>query len=350
MPWPLLFYTFRDSRISYSRLLTSIRQEISEPITPIHPDEDPDFWAYGFFDNSTPSADVPLAASPDRQDHSPNFPRLPERPAVRPSNKDSASNDENAVIMLRDNGFRINDTHEFEPKNILFDAFDWAHQTNRANVVRYLFETCDVNARDEASNRTMLFRACTHKSKEHVHSLLARGADIDVKDRWGNPVLFYASDPNREEIFKIFVDRGADLNATVGAANTVKPSTILQFLVRQQALGHIRVLLAAGAKVETLQGRSKSPLQYAASKGLLEVARLLLDAGAYVDTNIGGFKYTPLMEAAYANHPDLVKLLLSRGAYHGLVSAQGYRTALTMAKDKNHKEVIKVFNIAGIFG
>jgi ankyrin repeat protein len=102
----------------------------------------------------------------------------------------------------------------------------------------------------------------------------------------------------------------------------LKPASMPQLVVAAQAGDRAVVarLLAAGADpdafvaVETRSGEAfhTSALCAAAGDGRLEVARLLLDAGA--DPSLADSTgTTPLMNAAGDGHLEVLRLLLARG-------------------------------------
>jgi uncharacterized protein len=100
-----------------------------------------------------------------------------------------------------------------------------------------------------------------------------------------------------------------------------------------------RILLEAGAKVDTYTHNSfaNQPLHAAAAGRHVEVCRLLLAAGADVDaTQHGGF--TPLHEAAQHGDDELVELFLSAGADPTITVAEG-GTAADLAEAAGHHDV-----------
>ena len=100
-----------------------------------------------------------------------------------------------------------------------------------------------------------------------------------------------------------------------------------------------RVLLEAGASVDTY-GRNplaNQPLHAAAAGRAVEVCRLLLGAGADVHaTQHGGF--TPLHEAAQSGDVELTELFLSAGA-DPLALADDGRDAIALAADAGHVDL-----------
>jgi ankyrin repeat protein len=97
-----------------------------------------------------------------------------------------------------------------------------------------------------------------------------------------------------------------------------------------------RILLEAGAAVDTY-GRNElanQPLHAAAAGRAVEVCRVLLGAGADVAaTQHGGF--TPLHESAQSGDVELTELFLSAGADPRTLAEDG-RSAIELAADAGH--------------
>jgi ankyrin repeat protein len=90
-------------------------------------------------------------------------------------------------------------------------------------------------------------------------------------------------------------------------------------------------LLSEAVDVNVWDAYGRSALTHAASGGHLEIARVLIDAGAWVDPYDDYSTFmTPLMCAAESGHLEMVDLLLEKGAnpirYGGwsLRTAEGY--------------------------
>jgi hypothetical protein len=101
-----------------------------------------------------------------------------------------------------------------------------------------------------------------------------------------------------------------------------------------------RLLLENGADVNAKNEHGITPLHFAASEGHADVARLLLERGA--DANARDEDgLTPLHNAAANGHLDVVKLLLEKGADPAIRSNGGW-TPLDIARALGHAEVVKV--------
>jgi uncharacterized protein len=100
-----------------------------------------------------------------------------------------------------------------------------------------------------------------------------------------------------------------------------------------------RILLDAGARVDTYTTNdfANQPLHAAAAGRHIEVCRLLLAAGADVNaTQHGGF--APLHEAAQAGDAELVELFLSAGA-DPTVSVEPGGSPADLAEAAGHRDV-----------
>ncbi|KAJ7658333.1 hypothetical protein DFH06DRAFT_1472942 [Mycena polygramma] len=99
----------------------------------------------------------------------------------------------------------------------------------------------------------------------------------------------------------------------------------------------VRFLLDHGADVDTAGGKYGSALQGAASRGHMDVIRILVEKGADVNAASG----SALQSAALRNHMEIVCFLLQHGAN---VNAAGgeYGSALLCAVREGHADIVRV--------
>lgn len=83
--------------------------------------------------------------------------------------------------------------------------------------------------------------------------------------------------------------------------------------------------------VDARDGLGQTALLIAANKGHLDVARLLLDHGADVNSKAGAIQSFPLVESCLQGHTDMARLLLSRGANVNATLAPGETTLMCAA-------------------
>jgi uncharacterized protein len=142
----------------------------------------------------------------------------------------------------------------------------------------------------------------------------------------------------------LFTGLGAVLVAacclTTLLAAATPDSLVADAAMRGDAAG-VRELLKQAADVNAAQGDGMTALHWAADKGDVELARLLLVAGANVraSTRIGA--YTPVFLAARSGHAAVVKTLLEAGADTKAGSPSG-TTPLMVAAASGHAEAVAV--------
>jgi tetratricopeptide (TPR) repeat protein len=92
---------------------------------------------------------------------------------------------------------------------------------NKAEVEVLLARGADVNVKDHRG-RTPLFFAAANKAgtKDMVELLLARGADINAKDVDGETPLHYAPFSRQKDIVELLLIKGADVNAKSNSGHT----------------------------------------------------------------------------------------------------------------------------------
>ena len=107
----------------------------------------------------------------------------------------------------------------------------------------------------------------------------------------------------------------------------------------------VKYLLEHGADPNIASPRNWTPLYSAAARNALEVAKVLIDNGAEVNTKADGGVYSPLLIAAYNNSVPMVELLLEAGADTSARLSHSHRqdrglTALELAQKQGHEEIV----------
>jgi len=104
--------------------------------------------------------------------------------------------------------------------------------------------------------------------------------------------------------------------------------------------------LAAGAAVNSRNRLGESALVIVLKKDRVDLANVLIDAGA--DVNLAAVNgITPLMAAAYGGHDAIVKRLLAKGADIRAVDRL-QKNAMVYAAGEGHTEVVMVLIAAGM--
>ncbi|XP_047104813.1 uncharacterized protein LOC124743681 [Schistocerca piceifrons] len=109
------------------------------------------------------------------------------------------------------------------------------------------------------------------------------------------------------------------------------------------AVGELRALIAAGADVGARGVWGQTALHWAARKGDVVAAGLLVGAGAAVDARDDLSGWTPLHLAAANGHTEVSAALLVAGADRGATTDDG-RTALDLARHNNHRRLVEMLS------
>ncbi len=251
---------------------------------------------------------------------------------------------------------------------------------NRVGTARLLID-CGASANPASYPAGPLVLATIHGQTELVSLLVEKGADVKARmpAHWPfSTALGAARLFGRDEAASILERAGAriepgeypeppafsdpdaalkdaanreDIALARAAIGKGASQAALQEAVRRAAINGavtvVRLLLEKGVPVDATYEKAKfTPLMYAAAAGRLEVASLLLDAGAKVDAGtIQG--WTALMDATRKGHANVARLLIERGADVNAVAGAGERgggtsTALHVAAQKGHLGVARM--------
>ena len=187
---------------------------------------------------------------------------------------------------------------------------------------------------------------------QEVQRLLDAGVPVDTRSQTrtgkimdsltitvhgGSTPLMEAASWGQADVAQLLIARGADVNASDDVGNT-------PLRLAADHSNTVQVLLKAGADPNRASKKA-TPLSAAAESGAEAVVRMLLDAGARIDTPAPEDGRTALMLAAIHDHRRIVKLLLARGADLNAKDLWGH-TALELAADRGHKKIVRLLKKA----
>ena len=111
------------------------------------------------------------------------------------------------------------------------------------------------------------------------------------------------------------------------------PDTPIADAAMQGDAARVRALLAEGQDVNAAQGDGMTALHWASMNGALDLAQLLVGAGAYVNSGTRIGQITPLHLASRGGHGAVVAALLEAGADPARVTTNGGATPLHYAAE-----------------
>ncbi len=210
---------------------------------------------------------------------------------------------------------------------------------NAAMLRVLLAAGADAKATILQNEETPLMFAARSGSVEAVKVLLDAGAKPDDKDAYrGATALLFAAEQNHADVVQLLLERGANANArdnTVVTAARRGPSAptgglnALMLATREDGIETVKVLLKHHALVNQQSAGGHTSLLTAVQNVHIEIARLLIDAGA--DVNLANDRgWNPLYMAVKMRSPEkgtmpnpyvdmngmyqLVEVLLAKGA------------------------------------
>jgi ankyrin repeat protein len=207
-------------------------------------------------------------------------------------------------------------------------ALHWAiHHGDVELVDRLIAAGANVNLANEYG-ATPMSEAAVLGDAAVIEKLLQAGGDVDSPNADGQTALMVVARTSNVDAARLLLERGAKVNAV----ETRKGQTALMWATAQSRPEMMDLLIEHGADINahskrnewerlvTAEPRQKNlpsggftPLLYAARQGCLACARLLLDAGAAIDSpDPDGV--TPLLLANLNAHFETAKFLVERGA------------------------------------
>jgi cytohesin len=175
---------------------------------------------------------------------------------------------------------------------------------------------------------TPLHAAAWNGQKEIAELLVSRGANLNTRSNWNDPILGNVIAAGWTELAEQMVARGAVLDIHAAAA-LGKREQVEAMLHADPGLIHAR------------DAGDRTPLHLAVGQGHVGVAALLLQRGAEVNARAEGEfgkGMTPLHAAARGGQGTAAKLLLEHGADASARDSSGKRPG-ELAVDGGHPDV-----------
>ncbi|MCJ1478906.1 hypothetical protein MMC13_007590 [Lambiella insularis] len=191
-------------------------------------------------------------------------------------------------------------------------CLDCAPRWRSENILCYLRNLpCNTFALTDIHGCTLLHHIAKKGNAKLMEIFLAKGADIEARDRCNQTPLVRAVSTPNEELVNALLHAGAD--ATVSHANI---SVLVAAILFGRSLPIIkRVIQSLEASSDDIFApcTSSEVLHRSIYTGIEPITRLLLDLGADFNTP-DSYGTTALNGAAIWGNNDIVNLLLNRGA------------------------------------
>jgi ankyrin repeat protein len=217
-----------------------------------------------------------------------------------------------------------------------------------------------------ARQETLLHWAAASNVPAMAELLLARQANINARDSESQTPLDVAITVRANEMVAYLLGKGADFKTTGVSAKGAdfadghsgtwrSVETSLETAVRANNIPAAKLLLARGAKVNHKGIDGATPLALTAILGSVEMAKLLIDSGAAINSMDDEHTprindslapsvtlWTPLHWAAYEGRLDMVKILVEHKANINARSSKtsGEQTPLAVARGLKHTLVV----------
>ena len=235
-----------------------------------------------------------------------------------------------AVLILTLLGTTVDLAHKVRGQT----AVSVAAANGFAEVLEVLLDGSEnLNARDGNPQRQTVLQIASSKGHQAVVGLLIdKGADADLKDKYGKAALHEAARNGHEAVVRLLIDKGADTSLKDKYGKTA-----LQEAAWNGHEAVVRLLIDKGAGT-SLKEEIMTALHEAARNGH-DVVRLLIDKGADISLKEDGM--TALHDAARNGHEAVVRLLIDKGADASLKDKYG-KTALHEAARNGHETVVRL--------
>ena len=176
--------------------------------------------------------------------------------------------------------------------------------------------------------------------------LASVNTDVDILEYLICRYYSRISDDDRGELLACAAANNCVENVKCMLAHEFSPVSLYRdeptavWAMQSENMELIRLLISAGASVNSENEMGQTLLLTAAADGQLEICRQLIEMGALIEKS-DDHKNTPLLMACSYGRGEVVQLLLSHGADADVRCSEG-STALQRAIGYGHTEIVKL--------
>lgn len=191
-----------------------------------------------------------------------------------------------------------------------------------------------------------LHEAASLGDLDAIDALLAAGLPIDARDPDGRTSLMRAVRARHTEAVRVLVAAGADVDQRDNRLDNP-----FLYAGAEGLLDILRIVNEAGADPTITNRYGGVALIPACERGHVEVVRYLLEHSTVDVNHVNNLGWTGLLEAVILAdggpaHQEIIRLLLAHGADPAIADHDGV-TALEHARTKGQTEVVAILEAAG---
>lgn len=187
-------------------------------------------------------------------------------------------------------------------------AWMLAAEEGHTDVVKILIDDArEINERTGPLGYTTLIEAALRGRVETIGYLIKRGADVNATSEFGETALMHAAAGGHIKVVNILLGEGASVNAAKSSGMTP-----LMYAARRGHTEVVKLLIKKGAEVNTRAEDGTTALILSADYP--DILQILIEKGADITASGFGMGRTALMQAAGLGRVESVRLLLDAGA------------------------------------